>query len=185
MRVLPSTAGSATWVIDPFACTKKAANCSDARGGLFSQGASNSWKQVANASLALEENLNYHDGGMYGQDTLSLGLTNATGGPTVESSIIATVVARYWYLGLFGLQQQPMNISTFNRPYTSFLSALRARNSIPSLSWAYTAGAHYRTCADPQDGLANKGQSPRAASAVLPLVAPTSQDTPQTTSPST
>ncbi|KAL8918402.1 MAG: hypothetical protein Q9208_007372 [Pyrenodesmia sp. 3 TL-2023] len=145
VRVLPSTAGSATWVVTPGGCDPPSANCSEARGGLFDQSQSSTWKDLGPFTLALEQNLGRNESGAFGLDTISLGLSNATGGPTLDSQIIAGIQTEKWYTGVFGLQQQPMNLSDFSQPHQSALSALRARNLIPSLSWSYTAGAHYQS----------------------------------------
>ena len=144
VRVLPSTAGSATWIVMPGGCESLSSQCADARGGLFNPNQSSSWKDLGPYTLALEQNLGHNESGAYGLDTISIGLTNATGGPTLSSQIIAGIETEHWYLGLIGLQQQPMNLTDFSQPHESFMSSLRARNFIPSLSWAYTAGAHYR-----------------------------------------
>ncbi|KAL8750314.1 MAG: hypothetical protein Q9184_006466 [Pyrenodesmia sp. 2 TL-2023] len=106
---------------------------------------SSTWENLGSYTLALEQNLNHNESGTFGLDTIALGLSNATGGPTLDSQIIAGIQTENWYTGVFGLQQQPMNLSDFSQPHQSALSALRARNLIPSLSWSYTAGAHYQS----------------------------------------
>ncbi|KAL8694405.1 MAG: hypothetical protein Q9224_003576 [Gallowayella concinna] len=145
IRVLPSTAGSATWAVTPGGCEPPSTDCSDVRGGLFNQNQSSTWKDLGLFTLALEQNLGHNESGAYGLDTIALGLSDATGGPTLDSQIIAGIETEHWYTGVFGLQPQPMNLSDFFQPEQSFLSTLRARNLIPSLSWSYTAGAHYRS----------------------------------------
>lgn len=145
VRVLPSTAGSATWLVTSGGCDPPSSECSQARGGLFDLSKSSSWQEFGNFTLALEMNLGHNESATFGLDTMSLGLSNATGGPTLDSQIIAGLRTEHWYIGLLGLQQQPQNLSDFSHPHQSFLSTLRARNLIPSLSWSYTAGAHYRS----------------------------------------
>ncbi|CAO1606428.1 hypothetical protein XANCAGTX0491_009927 [Xanthoria calcicola] len=145
VRVLPSTAGSATWVVTPDGCDPPSSTCTDARGGIFNQNQSSTWKDLGLFTLNLEQNLNHNESGAFGLDTISLGLSNATGGPTLDSQIIAGIETPHWYTAVFGLQQRPMILDEFSQPQQSFLSALRARNLIPSLSWAYTAGARYRS----------------------------------------
>lgn len=144
VRVLPSTAGSATWLVTPGGCGLPTSTCTEARADIFNQNLSSTWKDLGLFTLALEENLGRNDSGAYGLDTISLGLSNATGGPTLDSQVIAGIETERWYTAVFGLQQQPMNLTDFSQPQQSFLSALRARNLIPSSSWAYTAGARYR-----------------------------------------
>ena len=144
VRVLPSTAGSATWIITPGGCEPPSSRCSDARGGLFDQNSSSTWESLGPFTLALEQNLGHNESGAYGLDTMSIGLTNAIGGPTLSSQIIAGIETEHWYLGLIGLQHKPMNMTDFSQPHESVLASLRAQHLIPRLSWAYTAGAHYR-----------------------------------------
>ncbi|KAL8670074.1 MAG: hypothetical protein Q9168_005369, partial [Polycauliona sp. 1 TL-2023] len=145
VRVLPSTAGSATWIVTTGGCDPPTSECSDARGGLFNQNQSSTWTDLGPYTLALEQNLGRNESGLFGLDTISLGLSNSTGGPTLDSQIIAGIETERWYNGVLGLQQQPMNLSDFSEPHPTVLSSLRARNLIPSLSWAYTAGARYRS----------------------------------------
>ena len=144
MRVLPSTAGSSTWVVMEGGCKEPSSNCSEARGGLFDETRSNTWNGLGLFDLALEQNFGYNLSGSYGTDTISLGLSNATGGASLSSQMIAGIQTNRFYLGMLGLQQQPMNLSDFSQPHESFLSSLKTQNLTSSLSWAYTAGAKYR-----------------------------------------
>ena len=144
VRVLPSTAGSATWTILPGGCEGQSSNCSTARGGVYNYNESTTWNELGPATLALELNLGHNQSGLAGLETLSLGLNNASGGPTLDSQITYGIETRAWYNGIFGLHPQPMYLSDFDNSYPSFLSTLRSQNRIPSLSWAYTAGAKYR-----------------------------------------
>ena len=51
--------------------------------------------------------------------------------------------------GIFGLNNQPVNFSTLgNTSMPSFITTLKEKNKIPSLSWSYTAGAKYRKRSD-------------------------------------
>ena len=70
----------------------------------------------------------------------------------MTSQIVAGLETHDFYNGIFGLGDQPAN---FTKPsdrynlsgiitYPSFLTTLKASGLIPSLSWAYTAGAPYR-----------------------------------------
>ncbi|KAL8915131.1 MAG: hypothetical protein Q9172_006951 [Xanthocarpia lactea] len=116
VRVLPSTAGSATWIVTPGGCEPPSSECSIARGGLFNQTQSSTWNDLGLFTLALEQNLGRNESGAFGLDTISLGLSNATGGPTLDSQIIAGIETERWYTGVFGLQQQPMNLTDFSQP---------------------------------------------------------------------
>ncbi len=79
----------------------------------------------------------------YGTDTVALGFTNAVGGPVLQSQLVAGFETPQYYTGLFGLGHQPINLTNFTDTYQSFLTILKTTKLIPSLSWAYTAGAKY------------------------------------------
>lgn len=150
VKVLISTASSQTWVIiDPQGCTQSdPANCSTSRGGLFQNSSSTSWTQnqdVAGglAPLLLEADLHDTGTGLYGYDTVSLGGQGANG-PTLDQQVVAAVATKGFYLGLFGLNPQPVTLPNTTAPLPDFVSKLNQSGSIPSLSWSYTAGNQYR-----------------------------------------
>ena len=69
----------------------------------------------------------------------------------MNSQVVAGLETYDFYTGIFGLGDQPANFThssnTHNLSDTihpSFLETLKASGLIPSLSWAYTAGAPYR-----------------------------------------
>lgn len=156
MRVFISTATFNTGVVIPGRCPSGVPgishdlNCSQSRGGLFDPSHSSSWSGFGNFSLDKEENLGYDAAASYGLDTITLGSSNLTSGPTLKSQVVAGWETSF-YIGMFGLGIQPTNFTasslmntsnTFSHP--SFLGSLKASKLIPSLSWAYTAGAPYR-----------------------------------------
>lgn len=71
---------------------------------------SNTWEDLGLFALALEQSLGHNESGTCGLDTLSLGLSNAAGGPTLDSQIMADIETEHCYNGVFRLQQQPMNL---------------------------------------------------------------------------
>ena len=150
VRVLPSTAGQETWVVSPQGCppgrkgTSTSSSCNQSRGGLFDTTQSSSWQALGNYSLGLELNLGYNETAPYGLDTIALGYDKSIGGPTLDSQVISALATDYYYMGVFGLGHQGTNVSNFSNPRPSFLTAMHNGNLIPSLSWAYTAGAPYR-----------------------------------------
>ncbi|KAL6716063.1 hypothetical protein ACLMJK_007025 [Lecanora helva] len=146
VRVLPSTAGSVTWAVIPEGCQPQSLACSDARGGLFNVNESSSWNELGIYTLGLEQNFAGHnESGLYGLDTIGLGASNATNGPVLDSQVVVGIETNHYRTGIFGLNNQPQNITNITNTYTSFLTSLRTKNLIPSLSWAYTAGAPYRS----------------------------------------
>ena len=120
--------------------------CVDVRGGLYSFANSSSWTNKGFFELGPNEvNLGYNVSAEYGMDTVSLGFSNATGGPTLQGQVVAGYEKFRYYVGSFGLSNQPTNFSSLSDSHPSFLASLRSQDLIPSLSWGYTAGAHYRT----------------------------------------
>lgn len=148
VRVLPSTAGQASWVVMTGGCPPElpSPGCSDSRGALVDLNASTSRKELGLFGLNLELNFGRNESGDYGLDALALGLTPSTGGPTLNDQVVVGIETNLYRVGMFGLNQQPTNLSNFSNPHPSFLTTLKTQKSIPSLSWAYTAGAHYRKC---------------------------------------
>lgn len=151
VRVLPSTAALETWVVSPLGCpfgrpgTSNSTTCSESRGGLFDFEQSTTWKPLGNFSLDLELNLGYNEIASLGLDTLALGFDDSNVGLRIDTQVIFAIATDDYYLGLFGLGHLGTNVSNFSHPYSSFLTALKSNNFIPSLSWAYTAGGPYRT----------------------------------------
>lgn len=116
---------------------------------MYDSDKSNTWRPLGNFSLGLELNLSPSDNATYGLDSVALGLTDNNGGPNLTSQIVAAISGYEYVLGTFGLGQQPTNLSDFNDPHPSFLTSLYDQTLIPSLSWSYTAGAHYRKLSIP------------------------------------
>ncbi len=125
--------------------------CAQSRGEIYDYSLSTTWSSLGNYSLGVEDNLGYEAPATYGLDTVALGVSNATGGPILQSQVVAGLESYLYYTGLFGLGNQPSNFTNSNDPnnltdtipYTSFLTTMKLQNLIPSLSWAYTAGATY------------------------------------------
>jgi hypothetical protein len=117
---------------------------------LFNPNNSLTWVPNSIYNLGLEEFLGFGDvNGDFGFDTVALGLPGS-GGPSVEHSIVAGIAdQQLTWLGVLGLNPMPTNFSTFNNPQPSFLSLLRTKNLIPSLTWSYTAGAVYSMSRSP------------------------------------
>ncbi|KAK5705104.1 hypothetical protein LTR97_002219 [Elasticomyces elasticus] len=155
-RVLPSTAGQETWLPNPQGCTTANPDdpgyCGYLRGALPFNGAnssgffnneSSSWDLIGLYTLdAQEAELGYTGNGLYGFDTVAL---NGTTTPFSENkSVVAGVADLDYWLGVFGLGPKAINFTTFNDPIPNYMRTLVDNNTIPSLSWGYTAGAFYR-----------------------------------------
>lgn len=129
-------------------------NCADRRGGLFysnksttfsTQGLANGRDGAIYELGTYEENfLDRSGNASYGRDTVSLGLSGSNL-PSLNGQIVASLWTDNYFLGSLGLSPYPINFTTFDSPQQSMLSTLRNQSLIPSLSWAYTAGAFYKT----------------------------------------
>ena len=154
-RILPSTAGQETWLPNPEGCTTAEPSdpgyCGYLRGTLPYHGANSSgfqtnlsstWDLIGLYTLDAQESaLGYGGNGLYGFDTVTLGIHSTT----LTKQVVASVPDLDYWLGIFGLGPKSINFTTFNNPIPSYLSELASSPvKIPSLSWAYTAGAYYR-----------------------------------------
>lgn len=149
VKVMISTAGYQTWVVLNEGCVlSDPSTCATSRGGIFHPNESTTW--MANNvtskglfSLGLELNLGYTGNGEYGYDTVALGW-QGSGGPSLDQQIVAGVATKEFYLGIFGLNPRPTNFSDYNDTTSSYMSNLKQKSLIPSLTWGYTAGNQYR-----------------------------------------
>ena len=162
-RTVSSMAGKSDeclqWVIRPEGCEQANPDlegCDDSRGLLFDPKKSTSWttERLDNGGLFklntyYEGFLNLTGNAYYGFETLALGLPGSDL-PSLEHQVVAGIATNNYWLGSLGLSPIPFNFSTLNDstssrdPQPSFLNELKNHSMIPSLSWAYTAGAAYR-----------------------------------------
>ena len=130
----------------PEGCTgNEPQECPNVRGFLFQKNDSVTWSEKGLFQLATtEENyLGLSGNGDWGYDTVTLGW-QGDGGPTINSTLVAGIATTEFYLGAIGINNQPINFTTFNDPQPSLLRMLKDQQKIPSLSWSYTAGAAYQ-----------------------------------------
>lgn len=130
-------------------------DCDRLRGNLFSYNDSTSWTinrpdtsaPLANNGtfqliLVEEGELGLAGNAYYGFDTIQLGL-DGSGLPNAKDQVIAGIATNDFWLGSLALSPIPFNFTDFGDPLPSLLSTLRNEGHIPSISWSYTAGAHY------------------------------------------
>lgn len=138
VSVFVSTAGQETWVIGTGGCNANDSVCRDRRGGLFDTNASTTWNNVGPFELGLNTHLNFNGTGRYGYDNIALDERL-----TVSDQIVGVVDSIDYLLGFLGLGVKVTNFTDVDKP--SFVSSLaRDERHIPSRSYGYTAGAHYR-----------------------------------------
>ncbi|KAF2873635.1 aspartic peptidase domain-containing protein [Massariosphaeria phaeospora] len=146
VRVLPSTASTSTWVVYDQGCPADApSNCAESRGGIFNPDKSLTWVPNSIFEIGVKTNLDFEVFGDFGFDSVTLGW-QGSGGPIVEHSIVAGIGDTHFsWLGVLGLNPRPTNFTSLpNSPQLSLIQTLKSQGSIPSVSWAYTAGAQYR-----------------------------------------
>ena len=108
--------------------------------------------------MGLESKLGYADDALYGADNVGLMIQNS-GGPTLGDQLVGAVRKMPFFVGLFGLSPEASNFTNFDHPHRSYLTTLRDERQIPSLSYAYNAGAYYSKplCQDIEIVLTNSG----------------------------
>lgn len=145
VRVFISWAAYQTWVIIPEGCVNAIDYdaCEDDRGWIFDEAESSTWEEQGIYRLGLQRNLGYDSNGIFGYDRVGLGGIGE-GGPAIENTTIGGIATDIYYLGLFGLHPKPTNFTTFNEGIPSYMTLMKEQKIIPSISFGYTAGAHYR-----------------------------------------
>ena len=127
-------------------CTSDGPNdCAEARGRLFLANESSTWQKVGFYEIDIEHNLGYTGNGEFGFDSVVLG-TPGSGAYAIEHQVVASIAAKDFYIATWGIAPRATNFTNIDpeNSHESLLSTLRRNGQIPSLSFAYTAGARYR-----------------------------------------
>ncbi|KAK3679517.1 hypothetical protein LTR78_001078 [Recurvomyces mirabilis] len=129
-------------------------DCASARGGTFVRNQSFSWSTQRLPSSGLLQLNTFEEGGLglsgnayYGFETVTLGIAGQNL-PTLATQLVAGIATDNYFLGSLGLSPISFNITNLNSPLPSVLGQLRNQSLVPSLSWAYSAGASYRSPAN-------------------------------------
>lgn len=129
-------------MVVPQGCTSSdSAGCSTARNA-WDPATSSTWDEVGNFTLSAEENLGYSDNGMFGYDSLTLGV-EGTNLPTLKKQLVAGIATKDFYVSSLGLRPAATNLTDLLHPIPSWIQALKTQQYITSLSWGYTAGAYW------------------------------------------
>ncbi|KAF2810258.1 acid protease, partial [Mytilinidion resinicola] len=154
LRVQVSTQSGETWVVVPEGCyPTDGPDCASLRGAQpfqstespgFQSNASSTWDTIGVYTLTTEEKLNYTGNGIYGYDKVALGPASDSTTVALDHQIVGGVAELDFWMGHIGLGIQPSSFSSLSKPVDSFLVQLWNQTKIPSLSYAYTAGAKYR-----------------------------------------
>ena len=127
----------------PEGCAPNDSSCKDGRGQIFSPNTSSTWQSYGTYELDSESNLGLSGSGNFGNDTLGLGV-QGSGGPTLQHQVVGGIATDNFFVGMFGVNPAPTNISSIAGGHPSYMSSLKNQSLIPSLSIGYTAGAPYR-----------------------------------------
>jgi hypothetical protein len=153
-RMLPSTKSGQTFVMWPGSCLESdPEDCPSLRGiGIFNgeqstgflSNASSSWSSIGQYEVDLEQALNLTANAAFGFDTVSLGpAAESTSNLALEGQVVAGVPDLDYFTGHIPLGVPESSFGGGNA-IDAFLPTLRNKTLIPSLSFAYTAGAKYR-----------------------------------------
>ncbi|KAL8673608.1 MAG: hypothetical protein Q9168_001963 [Polycauliona sp. 1 TL-2023] len=145
IRTFVSTSSQVSWlVLEGEGCTPNDDVCAEARGKLYNTNASSTWHPNGFWELGNERNLGIYANGLFGNDTIGLGLLGS-GGPTLENQIIAAIRTEEIYLGMLAVNAKTTNYTGITEQgQASLMTTLKDQGRIPSLSFGYTAGAPYR-----------------------------------------
>lgn len=133
--------------IDPPDCPKlrgaQVFNSAQSLG--FLTNTSSTWSFIGLYDVDLERHLNYTARGIFGYDKVALGSVGDHDGQTaLEHQVVGGVADMSYYLGHIPLGMTVSKFSSLSESIEPFISRLRNATKIPSLSFAYTAGAKYR-----------------------------------------
>ncbi|KAF1963202.1 acid protease [Byssothecium circinans] len=156
LRVQASTKSGETYVIVPAGCVAGVdpSNCASSRGaGIlnsaqspgFQSNTSSTWSTIGQYDIGLEQNLGYEGRGMFGYDTVTLGSETAGTSLSLKKQVVAGVAELDYFMGHIPLGTTDSSFCGSCKPEKTFLWQLRNNSMIPSLSFAYTAGAKYRS----------------------------------------
>lgn len=145
VRTFVSFAVYQTWVVLPLGCSnaQDQDSCEDARGMTFDNSSSSTFDYLGIYDLWVGKNLGYTGNAITGFDTVGLG-GQGEGGPTLDNTTVAAFASDSHYFGIFGINPKPTNFTDFNTQSPSYMTLLKEQGKIPSVSFGYTAGAHYR-----------------------------------------
>lgn len=138
VSVYPSTLGQDTWVIGSSGCDDTTV-CVETRGGIFKANQSSTWREIGGIDLNFQPELGNTGTGYYGLDTIAVQEST-----TAYDQIVGIVNTTDYLLGYLGLGVIPSNFSAQKNTPTFLSTLVENTSTIPSHSYGFTAGAHYR-----------------------------------------
>lgn len=165
VRLLPSTYLPFSWMVSPEGCLKpdslsdaawsfkKTGSCEESRGGTFDcqfqGGCTRMGDYDATQFELIGKAANLSDIAVTEViDRFSVGWPSASPSATIPKQALGLMYDQaFSWIGLLGLDHRPSNFSDQGgmlQPQPSFLENMFTQSSIGSVSYSYTAGAHYR-----------------------------------------
>jgi hypothetical protein len=154
-RVLASTQSGQTFTVLPDGCSAGTDpfDCAELRGAQvfnsaqspgFLANTTSTWDRIGQYDIDLEERLNYTARGIFGYDRLALGPSGDTGVLSVNRSLVGGVADMAYYTGHIPLGVSKSKFGSQSQSVDPLMYQLRNTSQIPTMSFAYTAGAKYR-----------------------------------------
>jgi hypothetical protein len=154
-RVLASTQSGQTFTVMPDGCIAGTdpSNCAELRGAQifdsaqspgFLSNTSSTWDWIGQYDIDLEDRLNYTARGIFGYERIALGSSGDTGILSANSSLVGGVADMAYYMGHVPLGVSKSKFGSQSQSLDPLIYQLRNTSQIPTMSFAYTAGAKYR-----------------------------------------
>lgn len=146
LRLFPAVTLGYILAVDPTGCLEgyypspNITACFENRGGVFRSNESITWDLLGVFTNIKNSIGHVQPNATFGLDSVYFGTLS---GLDVNKSLVASGADPATWIGLFGLNAAPVELSGFDEPVNSFLGIQREGANIPSLTWSYTAGAYY------------------------------------------
>ena len=111
---------------------------------MFASTNSSTWQDLGAYKLEVELNLGIDEIGEFGLDSMILGLPESQT-VILDKQILAGIASDIFYLSSWGIYPAATNLTNLDDPHPSIIQKLKQQGVIPSLSWAYTAGAYFQS----------------------------------------
>ncbi|UNI21949.1 hypothetical protein JDV02_007888 [Purpureocillium takamizusanense] len=143
VNVIVSTGLSEFWAVGGGGCAGDELTCSNARGGLYSPTKSAHWSALGIYELG-PQYLGIRANGQYGLDTINAYSPVNDIGFGMSNVLMSAINTTDPFLGMFGLGIQQASFNNRTIAESPMTQAVKSFGWIPSYTYGFTAGAHYR-----------------------------------------
>lgn len=106
---------------------------------------SSTWSALGQYAIDLEQSLNYSAEGLFGYDKVALGPAAKSSSLSLDHQVVSGIAEWTYDLGFIPLGIPEQSFSSLSQSIDPLMLQLRNQSKIPSVSFAYTAGAKYRS----------------------------------------